>query len=102
MNLIELLFLIVCLWILYIGISFAFQDIREAEKELEEVKKQLKQEKEDSRLLAELLLDKQGYFMKILIACEYSGKLRDMLIIHKTKERENEKRNHKGFMSKYL
>ena len=39
MNLIELLFIIVCLWILYIGISFAFQDIREAEKELEEVKK---------------------------------------------------------------
>jgi predicted tellurium resistance membrane protein TerC len=56
MNFIELLFLIVCLWILYIGISFAFQDIREAEKELEEVKKQLKQEKEDSKLLAELLL----------------------------------------------
>ena len=56
MNFIELLFLIVCLWILYLGISFAFQDIREAEKELEEVKKQLKQEKEDSRLLAELLL----------------------------------------------
>lgn len=39
MNLIELLFLIVCLWILYIGISFAFQDIREAEKELEELKR---------------------------------------------------------------
>ena len=58
MNLIELLFLIVCIWILYIGISFAFQDIREAEEELEEVKKQLKQEKEDSKLLAELLLDK--------------------------------------------
>ena len=56
MNFIELLFLIVCLWILYLGISFAFQDIREAEEELEEVKKQLKQEKEDSRLLAELLL----------------------------------------------
>ena len=56
MNFIELLFLIVCLWILYIGISFAFEDIREAEKELEEVKKQLKQEKEDSKLLAELLL----------------------------------------------
>ena len=56
MNLIEVLFIIVCLWILYIGISFAFQDIREAEKELEEVKKQLKQEKEDSKLLAELLL----------------------------------------------
>jgi predicted tellurium resistance membrane protein TerC len=46
MNLIELLFIIVCLWILYIGISFAFQDIREAEKELEEVKKQLNQERE--------------------------------------------------------
>ena len=58
MNLIELLFLIVCLWILYIGISFAFQDIQEAEKELDEVKKQLKQEKEDSKLLAELLLNK--------------------------------------------
>ena len=56
MNLIELLFIIVCIWILYIGISFAFQDIRDAEKELEEVKKQLKQEKEDSKLLAELLL----------------------------------------------
>jgi hypothetical protein len=27
MNLIELLFIIVCIWILYIGISFAFQDI---------------------------------------------------------------------------
>ena len=58
MNFIEVLFLIVCIWILYIGISFAFQDIREAEKELEEVKKQLKQEKEDSKLLAELLLNK--------------------------------------------
>ena len=58
MNFIELLFLIVCLWILYLGISFAFQDIREAEEELEEVKKQLKQEKEDSKLLAELLLNK--------------------------------------------
>ena len=58
MNFIELLFIIVCLWILYIGISFAFQDIRDAEKELEEVKKQLKQEKEDSKLLAELLLNK--------------------------------------------
>ena len=58
MNFIEVLFLIVCLWILYIGISFAFQDIREAEKELEEVKKQLKKEKEDSKLLAELLLNK--------------------------------------------
>ena len=46
MNFIELLFIIVCLWILYLGISFAFQDIREAEKELEEVKKQLKQERE--------------------------------------------------------
>ena len=56
MNLIELLFIIVCIWILYIGISFAFQDIREAEEELEEVKKQLKQEKEDSKLLAELLI----------------------------------------------
>ena len=32
-------FLIVCIWILYIGISFAFQDIREAEKELEELKR---------------------------------------------------------------
>ena len=56
MNFIELLFLIVCLWILYLGISFAFQDIRVAEKELEEVKKQLNQEKEDNKLLAELLL----------------------------------------------
>ena len=56
MNLIEVLFIIVCLWILYLGISFAFQDIREAEKELEEVKKQLNQEKEDNKLLAELLL----------------------------------------------
>ena len=58
MNLIELLFLIVCVWILYVAIDYAFQDIREAEEELEEVKKQLKQEKEDSKLLAELLLDK--------------------------------------------
>ena len=58
MNLIELLFLIVCLWILYVAIDYAWQDIRDAEKELEEVKKQLKQEKEDSKLLAELLLDK--------------------------------------------
>ena len=58
MNFIEVLFIIVCIWILYLGISFAFQDIREAEKELEEVKKQLKQEKEDSKLLAELLLNK--------------------------------------------
>ena len=58
MNLIELLFIIVCIWILYIGISFAFQDIRDAEKELEEVKKQLNQEKEDNKLLAELLLNK--------------------------------------------
>ena len=33
----------------------AFEDIREAEKELEEVKKQLNQEKEDNKLLAELL-----------------------------------------------
>ena len=46
MNLIELLFIIVCIWILYIGISFAFQDIRDAEKELEEVKTQLNQERE--------------------------------------------------------
>ena len=46
MNFIEVLFFIVCLWILYIGISFAFQDIREAEEELEEVKKQLNQERE--------------------------------------------------------
>ena len=58
MNFIEVLFIIVCIWILYIGISFAFQDIREAEEELKEVKKQLKQEKEDSKLLAELLLNK--------------------------------------------
>ena len=58
MNLIELLFLIVCIWILYVAIDFAWQDIRDAEKELEEVKKQLKQEKEDSKLLAELLLNK--------------------------------------------
>ena len=55
MNLIELLFLIVCIWILYVAIDYAWQDIRDAEKELEEVKKQLKQEKEDSKLLAELL-----------------------------------------------
>ena len=58
MNLIELLFLIVCIWILYVAIDFAWQDIKIAEEELEEVKKQLKQEKEDSKLLAELLLDK--------------------------------------------
>ena len=58
MNLIELLFLIVCIWILYVAIDFAWQDIKIAEEELEEVKKQLKQEKEDSKLLAELLLNK--------------------------------------------
>ena len=56
MNLIELLFLIVCIWILYVAIDYAWQDIRDAEKELEEVKKQLNQEKEDNKLLAELLL----------------------------------------------
>jgi len=58
MNLIELLFLIVCVWILYVAIDYAWQDIKIAEEELEEVKKQLKQEKEDSKLLAELLLNK--------------------------------------------
>jgi short subunit fatty acids transporter len=58
MNLIELLFLIVCIWILYVAIDYAWQDIKIAEEELEEVKKQLKQEKEDSKLLAELLLNK--------------------------------------------
>ena len=58
MNLIELLFLIVCIWILYVAIDFAWQDIKIAEEELEEVKKQLKKEKEDSKLLAELLLNK--------------------------------------------
>ena len=58
MNFIELLFLIVCIWILYLGITFALEDIRAAEEQLEEVKKQLKQEKEDSKLLAELLLNK--------------------------------------------
>ena len=58
MNLIELLFLIVCVWILYVAIDYAWQDVRDAEKELEEVKKQLKQEKEDSKLLSELLLNK--------------------------------------------
>ena len=58
MNLIELLFLIVCIWILYVAIDYAWQDIKIAEEELEEVKKQLKQEKEDSKLLAELLLKK--------------------------------------------
>ena len=56
MNFIELLFLIVCIWILYVAIDYAWQDIRDAEKELEEVKKQLNQEKEDNKLLAELLL----------------------------------------------
>ena len=56
MNLIELLFLIVCIWILYVAIDYAWHDIRDAEKELEEVKKQLNQEKEDNKLLAELLL----------------------------------------------
>ena len=45
MNFIELLFLIVCIWILYLGITFALEDIRAAEEQLEEVKKQLKQEK---------------------------------------------------------
>ena len=39
MNFIELLFLIVCIWILYVAIDFAFQDIQEAEKELEELKR---------------------------------------------------------------
>jgi uncharacterized membrane-anchored protein YhcB (DUF1043 family) len=58
MNLIELLFLIVCLWILYIAIRFALEEIKDVELELEEVKKQLKQEKEDSKLLAELLINK--------------------------------------------
>ena len=58
MNLIELLFIIVCIWILYVAIDYAWQDIKIAEEELEEVKKQLKQEKEDSKLLAELLLNK--------------------------------------------
>ena len=58
MNLIELLFLIVCIWILYVAIDYAWQDIKIAEEELQEVKKQLKQEKEDSKLLAELLLNK--------------------------------------------
>ena len=58
MNLIELLFIIVCLWILYIGISFAFQDIREAEKELEERRTPdsvngngIMERKEDNKLL---------------------------------------------------
>ena len=39
MNLIELLFIIVCIWILYVAIDYAFQDIRDAEKELEELKR---------------------------------------------------------------
>ena len=39
MNLIELLFLIVCIWILYVAIDYAWQDIRDAEKELEELKR---------------------------------------------------------------
>ena len=54
MNLIELLFLIVCLWILYIGISFAFQDIRDAEKELEELKR-----KENKWMYYHFLMDAQ-------------------------------------------
>jgi len=39
MNLIELLFLIVCIWILYVAVDYAWQDIRDAEKELEELKR---------------------------------------------------------------
>ena len=39
MNLIELLFLIVFILILYVAIDFAWQDIRDAEKELEELKR---------------------------------------------------------------
>ena len=46
MNLIELLFIIVCVWVLYIAIKFALEDIQDLEKELEELKKQLQQEKE--------------------------------------------------------
>ena len=42
MNLIELLFLIVCIWILYVAIDYAWQDIKIAEEELEEVKKTVK------------------------------------------------------------
>ena len=45
MNLIELLFIIVCIWVLYVAIDYAWQDIKIAEKELEEVKKQLNQER---------------------------------------------------------
>jgi|TARA_R110002020_G_scaffold686_2_gene3400 short subunit fatty acids transporter len=58
MNLIELLFIIVCVWVLYIAIKYALEDIRDVELELEEVKKQLKQEKEDVKLRAELLINK--------------------------------------------
>tara|TARA_R110002020_G_scaffold264381_1_gene479145 strand:+ start:164 stop:340 length:177 start_codon:yes stop_codon:yes gene_type:complete len=58
MNLIELLFIIMCVWVLYIAIRFALEEIKDVELELEEVKKQLKQEKEDSKLLAELLINK--------------------------------------------
>tara|TARA_R110002012_G_scaffold318663_1_gene537483 strand:- start:936 stop:1067 length:132 start_codon:yes stop_codon:yes gene_type:complete len=39
MNLIELLFLIVCVWVLYIAIRFALEDIQDLEKELEELKR---------------------------------------------------------------
>jgi len=47
-----------CVWVLYIAIRFALEEIKDVELELEEVKKQLKQEKEDSKLLAELLINK--------------------------------------------
>ena len=45
MNLIELLFLIVCIWILYVAIDYAWQDVKTAEEEVEEAKKQLNQDK---------------------------------------------------------
>ena len=51
MSFIELLFILLSASVLIIGINYALQDIKAAEAELEEVKKQLKQEKEDNKLL---------------------------------------------------
>ena len=90
MNFIELLFLIVCLWILYIGISFAFEDIREAEKELEEVKKQLNQEVEvyfESRNSAEMIatFQNEGTYIKCLPILELIAKENNCIITESIK-----------------
>ena len=47
MNLIELLFIIMCVWVLYIAIRFALEDIQDSEKEIEKIAEQLKQTKND-------------------------------------------------------